>query len=185
MIIHKTYRYRIYPTPEQELRLHAWQDALRALWNVAQEQRLIGLPNKKYLTAFDQQADLKALRAENPWMADVPRNVCAQLLVELDKAWQRCFKKLARKPRWKKKGRDILSICEPHPKVWSLTEDGIKFPKLGAIRTVLHRQVNGTPKTCTLKQDADQWYACITVEQEVETPAPRTVPYLWSASTVA
>lgn len=176
MPICKTYRFRIYPTPKQESRLRAWQDALRALWNLAQEQRLIGLPNKKYLTAFDQQADLKELRAEFPWVADVPRNVCSQLLVELDRAWQRCFKKLAFKPRWKRKGRDVLSICEPHPKVWSLTAEGIKFPKLGAIRTVLHRQVHGTPKTCTLKLDVDQWCACITVEQEAEKPAPRTTP---------
>jgi hypothetical protein len=30
----------------------------------------------------------------------------AQLLVQLDRAWQRCFKRLARAPRWKRKGKD-------------------------------------------------------------------------------
>jgi hypothetical protein len=60
-------------------------------------RRKIGLARPRdervFRTAFDQINELKALRAELPWLADVPRNVCAQLLVELDKAWQRCFKK--------------------------------------------------------------------------------------------
>ena len=176
MIVNKVYRFRIYPTPVQVERLTRWQGALRFLWNLAHEQRLIGLPNKRYPTAFDQINELTACRADAPWLADVPRNVCGQLLVELDRAWQRCFKKLARRPRFKCKGRDVVGICEPHPKIWSLTGDGIVFPKLGAIRTVLHRKVDGTPKTCALTQDGDQWYACITVEQEVEAPVPRTTP---------
>lgn len=176
MDVHKTYRFRIYPTPEQAARLLAWQDALRCLWNLAHEQRLIGLPRKRYPTAFDQMNELTQLRADVPWIADVPRNVCGQVLVELDKAWQRCFKKLAKKPRFKRKGRDWTVLCEPHPSIWSLTADGITFPKLGAIRTVLHRAVNGTPKTCTIKRDADHWYACISVQCEATMPEPRTAP---------
>jgi transposase len=46
-----------------------------------------------------------------PWLADVPRNVCTQLLVELGKAFQRCFKMLTRAPRFKRKGRETCSSC--------------------------------------------------------------------------
>jgi transposase len=117
----------------QAARLDAWEGALRFLWNLAHEQRLMGLrtvrDRRRYYTAFDQQLELTDLRAEVPWLAEVPRNVCAQLLAELDKAWQRTFKKLASSPRFKKKGRDGVAICEPHPKTWSLVADGhIRFP---------------------------------------------------------
>ena len=63
-------------------------------------------------TAFNQINQLKELRADLPWLADVPRNVCTQLLVELDKAFQRCFRRLARAPRFKRKGRDLLGLTE-------------------------------------------------------------------------
>ena len=86
--IRKAFRYRVYPNARQVERLHAWQSALRWLWNLALEQRRMGLgrcrDDKRYPTAFDQINELTALRAELPWLADVPRNVCAQLLVELD-----------------------------------------------------------------------------------------------------
>src|SRR5208282_3722394 len=88
----KAFRFRVSPDAAQIARLARWNDALRFLWNIALEQRLMGyarLRDKRvYPTAFDQMKELTELRAELPWLADVPRDVCAQLLVELDKAWQ-------------------------------------------------------------------------------------------------
>lgn len=177
MLIHKAFRYRIYPTEQQIARMTAWNDALRFLWNLALEQRLMGLrrTDKVYPTAFDQMIEFTSLRAELPWLADVPYDVCAQFLVELDKAWQRCFARIARAPRWKRKGRDSLNFCEPRPKKWCLDGKTIRFPKLGSLRAVIHRPLAGTPKTCTLTRDADQWFAVITCAVEIN-PSPRTEP---------
>jgi putative transposase len=172
--------YRIYPTPAQIARIEAWESALRWLWNLANEQRRMGYARprdkRRFPTAFDQINELTGLRAELPWLADVPRNVCGQLLVELDKAWQRYFKKLVRAPRWKRKGRDFLSICEPHPKMWRLDGKNIRFPKLGNLRAVIHRPLEGKPKTCTLKRDGDQWFVSIVCEIDMLDPIQRTEP---------
>jgi putative transposase len=180
MMIRKTFRYRVYLSPEQDERARRWEGTLRFVWNLALEQRLLGLSRLKgakiYRTAFDQINELKALRAEADWLADVPRNVMAQILVELDKAWQRCFKKLARQPRWKKKGRSTIGLCEPHPKVWRLDGDVLRFPKLGNLRAVVHRPLEGTPKTCMLKREVDQWFVMISCEVEVADPVPNTNP---------
>jgi putative transposase len=180
VLIRKAFRYRVYPTAAQAQQLVAWESALRFLWNVAHEQRRQWLgrsrDERRYYTAFDQINQLTELRGELPWLADVPRNVCAQLLVELDNAWQRCFKKLAHAPRWKRKGKDFLSLCEPHPKLWRLEGSTIRFPKLGNLRAVLHRPLEGTPKTCTVKREGDQWFASIACEIEVADPAPRAAP---------
>lgn len=180
MLTSKAFRYRVYPTPAQVERIGRWEGALRFLWNLALEQRKMGYARpqgeRRYPTAFDQINELTPLRAELPWLADVPRDVCAQLLVELDKAWQRCFKRMARAPRWKRRGRDSLSFTEPHPKVWRLDGSNIRFPKLGTLRTVLHRPLEGKPKTCTLKRDGNQWFASILCELEVADPIPKTEP---------
>jgi putative transposase len=177
-LVRKAFRYRLYPTAEQALRLRAWEDALRFLWNLALEQRRIGLDrrDRRYYTAFDQIGERTELRAELPWLADVPRNVCAQLLVELDKAWQRCFQKLACAPRFKRKHRDVLGLCEPHPKVWRLAGQKIRFPKIGELRAVLHRPLHGTPKTCTVRREGDQWFASIACEIDTSEPPARSEP---------
>jgi putative transposase len=176
----KTFRFRIYPTIEQQAKIERWKDALRFLWNLAHEQRLLGLAKprdeRKFYSSFDQINELTGLRAGLPWLADVPRNVCTQLLVELDKAWQRCFKKLARQPRWKRKGDDRIPFCEPHPKVWHLVDDWLRFPKLGPMRVVQHRALEGTPKTCTITREVDQWFVAISCEIATPTPAPRAGP---------
>ena len=170
----------MYPTPRQEARLLAWESALRFLWNLALEQRKMGLARPRderiFLTAFDQINELTDLRAELPWLADVPRNVCAQLLVSLDKAWQRCFKRLSRAPRWKRKGRDFLGLTEPHAKVWRLDGSHLRFPKLGELRTKVHRPLEGSAKSCTLKREGDQWFVSVLCEIETADPAPKTEP---------
>jgi putative transposase len=180
MHTNKSFYYRIYPTDAQLWRIRQWDGALRCLWNVANEQRRMGLARSKeeriYVSAIDQQLELTELRENVPWLADVPRDVCAQLLIELDKAWQRCFKKLAKRPRWKKYGRDHLSLTESHHRKWRLDGTILRFPKLGNIRTVVHRPLEGKPKTCTIKRDGDQWFACITCEIEIDPPAPKTEP---------
>ena len=180
VLIRKGFRYRVYPTDEQVDRLRRWEDALRFLWNLANEQRVMGLSrcgsDKRYPTAFDQINELTDLRAELPWLADVPRDVCAQLLMELDKAWQRCFKSLGKAPRFKRKDRDSLGFSESHPKMFRFTGSTLRFPKLGNLRAVVHRPLEGKPKTCTLREEAGQWFASIVCEIEVSDPAPRASP---------
>jgi len=180
VLIHKGFRYRVYPTADQVDRLHRWNDALRFLWNLANEQHLMGMArtDKRYPTAFDQINELTELRAELPWLADVPRDVCAQLLLELDKAWQRCFQRLGSAPRFKRKGRDSLGFRGPNPKNWRLTGSTLRFPKLGNLRAVIHRPLEWKPKTCTLREESGQWFASIVCEIEVADPAPRTAPVI-------
>jgi putative transposase len=180
VLIVKSFRYRVYPSEQQIARVVQWEAALRFLWNLALEQRLLGLARSKdekvFPTAFDQINELTELRRELPWLADVPRNVCSQLLVELDMAWQRCFKRRGRRPRWKRKRLDPLGLTEPHPRQWCLRENTLRFPKLGNLHAVVHRPLEGTPKTCTLKRDGDQWFVSVVCLLEVEAPIPKTEP---------
>lgn len=178
MLTRKTFRYRVYPNKAQIVRLAQWSNALRFLWNIAHEQRLYGLRSsvKRYYTAFDQQAELTDLRAQLPWLAEVPRDVCNQLLIELDRAWQRCFQKIAKRPRWKHRHGDAIRCCEPHPKMWSIQGETFRFPKLGPMRAVVHRPLEGKPKTATLVCDAGEWFVCIVCEIKRPEPARRTEP---------
>ena len=180
MDIRKAYRYRIYPTPGQESRLIAWEASLRFLWNLANEQRLQGLSRSKgerrYYTAFDQINQLTELRHELPWLAEVPVAASQQLLVALDRAWQRCFQGTARAPRFKSKGKSFRGLLEPSPNRFRLSASSIRFPKLGNIRAIIHRPHEGNPKTCTLRRDGGQWYAIIVCQVSIPDPNLRMSP---------
>ena len=47
MKIMRAYKYRLYPTAEQEARLSAWVAAVRTVYNAALEQRNMYAPVKK------------------------------------------------------------------------------------------------------------------------------------------
>jgi putative transposase len=180
VILHRGYRYRLYPSAQQAARLEAWEHATRFLWNLGHAQRVaMGQRckvDRKPITAFDQIRELTELRAVLPWLADVPRNVCAQVLVELDAAWQRFFRGLAGRPRFKAKGRDRAPMVEPHPKLFRVESGAVALPKVGAVRAVIHRPTAGTPKRCAVVRDGDQWFAVVGCEVEIADPPSSTKP---------
>ncbi len=167
---HRSCRFRIYPTVAQQRRLLQWEGALRFLWNLANEQRLMGLARprdeRKFPSGFDQMRELTDLRRELPWLADVPRDACEALLMTLHEAWCRCFKKLTWAPRWKRRGRGAISFTESHARGWRIEGRRLVFPKIGPLRLVAHRELAGRPISCALKRDGDQWFAIIMCELE-------------------
>ena len=108
------FRFRIYPTAAKLAVLEAWTDGLRFLWNLAHQQRLMGLQTVRdrgrYYSSYDQINELTELRAQAPWIAAVPRNVAAQLLMELNKAWRNAFRRLAGPPHFKKRWLQIVCL---------------------------------------------------------------------------
>jgi len=175
-------RYRLHPTPSQEARLAAWGGALRFLWNLAHGQReAMGRRcrvDRHPITAFDQIHELTELRADLPWLADVPRDVCAQLLVQLDLAWQRFFEGAGGRPRFKRKGRDRAPCVAPQ--AFRVEGEGrrgsVVFPKLGRVRAIVHRPLRGRAKQCALVLDAGDWFAAVSQEIEIADPVPSTKP---------
>jgi putative transposase len=181
---HLVAQYRIYPSEEQAQKLRRWEGALRTLWNLAHEQRLAGLARlgtaKRYLRYQDQAADLTDLRAEVPWIDDVPCNACQQVLRHLDTAWQDGFAKTKGKPRFKRRGRDAMGIAEPDAKrSWRITTEQerhfLRFTRMGSIPLVMHRPLpEGKRGTATITRDVDAWYVSIVVEvADTLTPEAR------------
>ncbi len=182
MLIHKAFRFRFYPTPAQRARLALWETALRWLWNLANEQRQIGLArsgrDKVYVRYAAQNRELTALRSEYAWLSDVPADLCQSVLKDLDTAWQRHFSGMTRVPRYKSRAKDHRPAlrCEA-PKRFRLDSAGIEqFPKLGRLKTVMHRPIEGVAKTCALVREGDQWFVSVTCRIDVSPPAPRSSP---------
>lgn len=172
----RTFVYRVYPSEAQQQRLRGWEGACRFLYNLAHEQRLMGLlrlsGSKVYPTAFGQARELTELRALVPWLDDVPRHVAQRILDRLGEAWDEFFAKEGGRPSFKKRGGPPIALEEFDPKVWRLdaAKGVVRFPKLGNVPVVLHRPLEGKAKTCSLVRDVDQWFVHLTCE--VSDPVP-------------
>lgn len=75
------------------------------------------------------------VKPENPWYYQVSKASPQQALAELRTAWDRCFKKMSKQPRFKKKGRSHDSFyLEQRTKAKpGIRNDGkrVKLPKIG------------------------------------------------------
>lgn len=82
MKVHKSFRYRIYPTIGQAEALTRWTDGLRFLWNLANEQRLRGMARprseRRYFSLPEQQRQFTELRHSEPWLKSCASATCAK-----------------------------------------------------------------------------------------------------------
>ncbi|MCW6051299.1 transposase [Lyngbya sp. CCAP 1446/10] len=114
-----------------------------------------------------------------PWYYESAKTAPQQALTELRTAWDRCFKKVSKQPRFKKKGVSGDSFyLEQGTKVKpGINNDGkrVKLPKIGWIR--LHESLPITAfHNCVISRKADRWFIAFKYETEkLVTPSDRPV----------
>jgi len=167
----KSFEYRLYPTADQIKTLVGWQDSLRFLWNIANEQYFLNRnrikENRVKVNFYTQDKELTQLRKELPWLNEVPRHLCTSILLNLSDAWNRYFSLVSGKPKFKRKSQ-CMSLKEFDWDPYCRGRQEVIFPKLGKISAIIHRPFYGIPKSCTIKNDGDQWFAYITCKIEDE-----------------
>jgi putative transposase len=186
MILNRNFKYRIYPTKEQEKLLLRWESILRFLWNLCHEQRLMGLARPKdervFINNYEQQKQMTELLVNYPWIADVQSNARQEILTDLEKAWCRCFKRLAKEPHWKRRGDPVHIYIPEGACPFVLNGDrrtGLlcfkwskAYKKLGFIKIMLDRLIQGKVKGWDITRSQDEWYASARCEIEKEDRAP-------------
>jgi putative transposase len=182
MIVHRGFKYRVYPTLEQEGLFRSFAGVCRFVYNLALEQRRDHWRNYERTTgkkfSFASQCkELTELRATDDGIAAVPVNIQQQALRDLDKAYSNFFAGRAGFPTPRRKGEhDAFRFpaihCGELRKLnakWSV----IRLPKLGDVRVRTHRPTEGKPQSITVTLEAGRWYASIACEIErADPPAP-------------
>jgi putative transposase len=86
--VRKTYQYKLTPTPQQERELGRVLGLCRALYNTALEQRIIAWRRARdSVSRFEQEAELKDIRANFPDYAAIHSHVLQDVLARLDKTY--------------------------------------------------------------------------------------------------
>ena len=90
-----TYQEKLRPTPAQERALDAVLWRCRTLYNTALEQRISAWEHCHVsVTRSQQEAELKAIRAEFPEYAAIHSHVLQDVLARLDKTYQAFFRRV-------------------------------------------------------------------------------------------
>src|SRR5579875_2375501 len=171
--VRKAYKFRLYPNKQQEAKLLWTLDLCRELYNAALQERRDAYEmhvkrhpgyydeeTRKQLTRelttgyYEQKRDLPEIKELRPEYNDIYSQVLQDVLLRLKRAFDGFFKRVKRgeKPEY----RLILS-------------------KIGTLKLKLHREIEGTIKTCTIKYEVGQWYVIFSCE--VKQPEPLPVSY--------
>jgi putative transposase len=93
----KTYKEKLRPTHTQERALERTLWHCRTLYNAALEQRIILWRQRGVsVTRYQQEAELKTIRAELPEYAAIHSHVLQNVLARLDKTYQAFFRRVAK-----------------------------------------------------------------------------------------
>ena len=173
-------RYRLVPTPAQEVVLKGHCAHARYVWNLAVEQRSHWRPGRASAPGWLEQCrQLTEARAEYPWLAAGSHTVQQQALRDFAQAMAAFFDPAnpAARPSWRKAGRnegfrivgrgrqwDVRRVSRHTGQVW--------VPKAGWVRFRWSREVPEGVKSYRVTMDkAGRWHVAFAA-----IPKPICVP---------
>ena len=168
-----TYKFRFYPTKEQENQLAIEFGNARFVWNHALNMRNKAYKRRKeslnYVPMNKHVTKLKKTSRYN-WLSDSTACVLTQKLIDLDTAFSNFFAGRASYPKFKKKlhAQSIRYQLDQRQidKTYQAGEL-LKLPKLGGLKLRWSRVPKGTPKMATVSKTASgKYFVCFMCEVE-------------------
>lgn len=176
--MYKAFKYRLYPTKTQERKLSWTLFRCAELYNAAlQERRDAYKKTGKSPNLSEQSRSLVAVKEVRPEYKDIHSHVLQGVVKQLDNSFQAFFRRVKSGdtpgyPRFKSGSRwDSFKFKEVTRSDGSFTGPGkilessrVYIPKIGNVRIRLHRELEGRPKTLSIKREGNEWYAVYVCE---------------------
>jgi putative transposase len=166
----KALKYRLYPNKATEPKLEWVLARCCELYNAAlQERREAYKYAGKTISVYEQKRDLVEIKESiRPEYQEIGSHVLQDVMFRLDKAMKAFFRRVKAGqipgyPRFKSRDR-YDSFCYPDAAGWKLKDNKLHLTKIGTVKVKLHRPIQGTIKTCTIKREGAHWYVIFAVE---------------------
>lgn len=167
----QAYKYRLYPTKQQQILLAKHFGAVRWVYNYALAKKIeYYTKEKKTLSRFVIDRELVTLKKqkETSWLSEVNAQSLQAALVNLDKAYTRFFRVKKSFPKFKNK-KSKQSVQFPQYTRADFDNNKlyvIKFRE--SIKCKFHRTFEGKIKTTTIsKTNTGKYFVSILVEEKV------------------
>jgi putative transposase len=168
------------PTPAQARALEEILWRCRELYNAALEQRITAYQRRRVsVSRYEQEAELKEIRAEFPEYEAIHSHVLQDVLARLEKTYQAFFRRVQRGekagfPRFKGRNRFHSFSFKEYGNGARLDNGFLALSKIGRVSIHWSRPIEGTPKTVTISREADGWYVAISCADVPMKPLPPT-----------
>jgi putative transposase len=173
----RTFKYRLYPTSSQDEVLHAQVNEACRLYNGAlQERRDAWKQARRSVSYYEQANQLKAIRADGN-LAVSNFSACQDVLRRVDKAFRAFFRRItagekAGYPRFRSHRRYDSLTYPSYGDGCRLRVNGrLYLQGAGDLKIKLHRPVDGTIRTVSVKREAGRWYVLFSCEVK-RSPLP-------------
>jgi len=175
----KTYKFRLYPNENQKVLIEKHIGACRFIYNFFLEYSTKAYKNTKTSTnVYDWMKELTKLKKTKKysWLNEINSQSLQDSLFNLDKAYQRFYKKQTGYPKFKKKNKVKWSFSVPQYIKLEYSTNNIKFgylfiPKFkkDPIKVRIHRimPVDYKIKTATItKTRTNKYYVSLVIEYQ-------------------
>lgn len=174
MLKHKAYKFRIYPTKEQEILIAKTIGCSRFVFNhfLAKWDETYKATGKG-LSYASCSKEIPSLKQEFDWLKEVDSHSLQSSVKHLADAYGRFFKKQNDRPRFKSKRNPVQSYKTNIEKKNQLPEVSIvgnklKLPKLKWVRFANSKQVEGRILSATIRRTASgKYFVSLLAEREI------------------
>ena len=165
----KAIKVRLYPDQQQKQTLAQAFGNCRWLWN-----HCLDLMNRIYkdtgkgLSGYAVKKQIPQLKKEYEWLKLTYSQCLQQVCLNLGVAFNNFFEGRAKYPRFKSKHhRQSIQF----PQNVKVLKNSVKFPMLGVVEAVIHKQIEGKIKTVTVSMNCyGQYYASILADDGKDEP---------------
>lgn len=168
------YKFRLYPTAEQEVLIHKTFGCCRFVYNHYRAKREAAYKERGVTLGYYACCkDLTGLRQEYAWLKEVNSQSLQASLRNLDNAYQRFFDKESGYPNFKSKHDRYKSFTAKQ----NIFIEGktIRLPKIGLVECRFSRQVKGRIVNATVSQKpSGKYYISLCCKDVDIKPLPKT-----------
>ncbi|CAM3965915.1 IS200/IS605 family element RNA-guided endonuclease TnpB [Bacillus paramycoides] len=171
MLTHKAYQFRIYPNVEQKIGIAKTMGCSRFVFNYFLEKwNEVYKETGKGLTYGACSSQLPTLKKEFVWLKEVDSIALQSSLHHLADSYTRFFKKQNKAPKFKSKNNKVQSYTTKCTNGnIAIVGNKIKLPKLGLVKFVKSRKVEGRILNATVKRNpSGKYFVSILAEVEVQ-----------------
>ena len=160
-----SYKFRLYPTPEQEKQIWNTFGCCRFVWNYYLSQRQAAYKlNEHTMNYYECAKDMTNLKKKLPWLKDVDSTSLQSSIRALDIAFQNFFRRVKNGekpgyPKFKsKKNRHQSYKSKCVGTNIKVCEKAIQLPKLGLVKCRVSKEVRGRILSATVSQNPSGKY---------------------------
>jgi putative transposase len=172
----KAFKYRIYLTNGQRRILEQQLEECRWVYNETLAYRRNAYEEQQHTANwYETKRLLPIWKADRPALKLVHSMVLQNVTERVDLAFRSYFRRVREGekevgyPRFKSVGRYDSLTYPQYGNGARIEGERLLLSKVGAVKLVLHRPIEGTPKTVTLNRSTSgKWYACISCETEAK-----------------